>query len=113
LRSLGARNVFPVHWAGVSVPARVSDEVRLALLPNVPFPRLFGGSLFSSLLAVRILGGGISSFQGRPFGSSVLALRVSTLSGRLPLFSVYRLAGVPFLMRFKSHQIPSFEGADL
>jgi hypothetical protein len=55
---LSARNDFPVHWAGVSVPAGVTDEVRLALLPNVPFPRLFGEPLLSSLLAARVLGGG-------------------------------------------------------
>ncbi len=92
---MGARNVFPVYWAGVSVPARVTDEVRMALLPNVPFPRLFGESLFPRLLAARIPGGGILASQLRPFATSVPA-------------STYRrfLEGVLFLRFTDGREFP-------
>ena len=65
----------------------------LALLPNVPFPRLFGEPLLSSLLAARV------SWRWRPTISG-WALRIfrptpeePAIYGRHPHSSVYRWAG--------------------
>ncbi len=82
-------------------PRGGSMKFELVLLPNVPFPRLFGDSPFLKFTCRRVSG------RWHP-GISAWALRIfrppaddSTVSGRQPLFSVYRWAGVPLLTKFK------------
>ena len=62
----------------------------LTLLPNVPFPRLFGEPLFSSLLAARILGGGVAGIKLRPF--AFMSSRQGSLGG---FFERYPVLGLP------------------